>query len=401
LLTRVFKAFRYRDFRLLWFGACTSSIGTWMQKLAQAWLVLQLSNSPFLLGLDAFLGELPIVLFALVGGVVADRRDRRRLLLASQVVQMSCAFVLAVLAGLGVVRVWHILCLSFAAGLGQAFGGPAYQALLPSLVKVEDLSNAIAMNSIQFNLARVIGPVLGGLALTGFGASLCFALNGASFLAVIVALLSLHVVFIPSSTGQSVIASMKQGLQFVQRHPVMPSLVGLAFATTMLGVPLIVFLPVFAKNVFGRGVSAYTLLLAVYGAGAIAGALIVAALGNTHAKGRSALLFLAGLGLATCAFATSRLLPASCVFLFLAGACLVGVLSLVSSLVQEITGDAMRGRVMSVYGVAFRGGMPVGSLVTGTLAPHIGAPVALAMNGALLFALGVYLFVVQRRVAAL
>jgi predicted MFS family arabinose efflux permease len=169
----------------------------------------------------------------------------------------------------------------------------------------------------------------------------------------------------------------------------------------MLGVPLIVFLPVFAKNVFGRGASAYTLLLAVYGAGAIAGALIVAALGNTHAKGRSALLFLAGLGLATCAFATSRLLPASCVFLFLAGACLVGVLSLVSSLVQEITGDAMRGRVMSVYGVAFRGGMPVGSLVTGTLAPHIGAPVALAMNGALLFALGVYLFVVQRRVAAL
>jgi MFS family permease len=401
LLARVFKAFRYRDFRLLWFGACTSSIGTWMQKLAQAWLVLQLSNSPFLLGLDAFLGELPIVLFALVGGVVADRRDRRRLLLASQVVQMSCAFVLAVLAGLGVVRVWHILCLSFAAGLGQAFGGPAYQALLPSLVKVEDLSNAIAMNSIQFNLARVIGPVLGGLALTGFGPSLCFALNGASFLAVIVALLSLHVVFIPSSTGQSVIDSMKQGLQFVQRHPVMPSLVGLAFATTMLGVPLIVFLPVFAKNVFGRGASAYTLLLAVYGAGAIAGALIVAALGNTHAKGRSALLFLAGLGLATCAFATSRLLPASCVFLFLAGACLVGVLSLVSSLVQEITGDAMRGRVMSVYGVAFRGGMPVGSLVTGTLAPHIGAPVALAMNGALLFALGVYLFVVQRRVAAL
>jgi MFS family permease len=401
LLTRVFKAFRYRDFRLLWFGACTSSIGTWMQKLAQAWLVLQLSNSPFLLGLDAFLGELPIVLFALVGGVVADRRDRRRLLLASQVVQMSCALLLSVLAGLGVVRVWHILCLSFVAGLGQAFGGPAYQALLPSLVKVEDLSNAIAMNSIQFNLARVIGPVLGGLALTGFGASLCFALNGASFLAVIVALLSLRVVFIPSNTGQSVLASMKQGLQFVQRHPVMPSLVGLAFATTMLGVPLIVFLPVFAKNVFGRGASAFTLLLAIYGAGAIAGALIVAALGSTHAKGRSALMFLAGLGLATCAFATSRLLPASCVFLFLAGACLVGVLSLVSSLVQEITEDAMRGRVMSVYGVAFRGGMPVGSLVIGSLAPHIGAPVALAVNGALLFALGVYLFVVQRRVAAL
>jgi predicted MFS family arabinose efflux permease len=401
LLARVFRAFQYRDFRLLWFGACTSSIGSWMQKLAQAWLVLQISNSPFLLGLDAFLGELPIVLFALVGGVVADRRDRRGLLLASQVVQMSSALLLALLAGLGVVRVWHILCLSFVAGLGQAFGAPAYQALLPSLVKVEDLSNAIAMNSIQFNLARVIGPVLGGLALTGFGASLCFALNGASFLAVIVALLSLHVVFVPSHTGQSVMDSMKQGLRFVRRHPVLPSLVGLAFATTMLGVPLIVFLPVFAKNVFGRGAGAYTLLLAVYGAGAIAGALVVAALGNTHAKGRSALMFLAGLGLATCAFATCRLLPASCVFLFLAGACLVGVLSLVSSLVQQLVGDAMRGRVMSVYGVAFRGGMPVGSLLGGLLVPHIGAPIALAINGALLFALGIYLFLVQRRVAAL
>lgn len=401
MLARVFRAFQYRDFRLLWFGACTSSIGSWMQKLAQAWLVLQISNSPFLLGLDAFLGELPIVLFALVGGVVADRRDRRGLLLASQVVQMSSALLLALLAGLGVVRVWHILCLSFVAGLGQAFGAPAYQALLPSLVKVEDLSNAIAMNSIQFNLARVIGPVLGGLALTGFGASLCFALNGASFLAVIVALLSLHVVFVPSHTGQSVMDSMKQGLRFVRRHPVLPSLVGLAFATTMLGVPLIVFLPVFAKNVFGRGAGAYTLLLAVYGAGAIAGALVVAALGNTHAKGRSALMFLAGLGLATCAFATCRLLPASCVFLFLAGACLVGVLSLVSSLVQQLVGDAMRGRVMSVYGVAFRGGMPVGSLLGGLLVPHIGAPIALAINGALLFALGIYLFLVQRRVAAL
>jgi len=332
---------------------------------------------------------------------VADRRDRRQLLLGSQLVQMSSALLLALLAGLGAVRVWHILCLSFVAGLGQAVGGPAYQALIPSLVRVEDVSNAIAMNSIQFNLARVIGPVLGGLALTGFGAASCFALNGASFLAVVVALLSLRVAFIPSRTGESVIDSMKQGLKFVHRHPVMPSLVGLAFATTLLGVPLIVFLPVFAKNVFGRGASTYTLLLAIYGAGAIAGALTVAALGNIRTKGRAALMFLAGLGLAMCAFATSRLLAPSCVFLFVAGACLVGVLSLVGSLVQEIADDAMRGCVMSVYGVAFRGGMPVGSLVTGSLAPHVSAPVAPAVNGALLFALGVHLSIVQRRVATL
>ncbi len=385
----------------MWFGACTSSVGTWMQKLAQAWLVLQLSNSAFLLGLDAFLGETPVVLFSLLGGAVADRRDRRHLLLASQVIQMSCAVLLALLFAFRVVRVWHILCLSFLAGLGQAFGGPAYQALLPSLVKMEDLSNAIAMNSIQFNLARVIGPVLGGLALAKLGAAWCFGLNAASFLAVIVALLSVEVTFIPSGTKDSLMASMRQGLKFVRHHPAMPSLVGLAFSMTMLGVPLVVFLPLIAKNVFHQGATTYTLLLSVYGAGSIAGALAVAALGHVKAKGRTALAFLICLGLGMTAFSISRHLWLSCVFLFVAGACLVGVLSLVSSLVQEITDDYMRGRVMSVFNLAFRGGMPIGSLATGALAPYATAPVALAVNGVLLIALGAYLIGVQKRIAAL
>jgi predicted MFS family arabinose efflux permease len=401
LLTRVFKAFQYRDFRLLWIGACTSSVGTWMQKLAQSWLVLQLSNSPFLLGLDAFLGEVPILLFSLIGGVAADRRDRRHLLLASQVVQMSCAFLLMILILTKTVLVWHILCLSFVVGLAQAFGGPAYQALIPSLVKIEDLSNAIAMNSIQFNIARVIGPVLGGLALTNWGAAWCFGLNGLSFVAVIISLLSLKVRYLPEKTKESVLASMKQGLRFVRRQPAMPSLIVLAFAMTMLGVPLIVFLPVFARDVFRAGPSTYTLLLSVYGGGSIAGALGVAFLGNVRGKGRIALGSLICLGVAMAFFSLSSLLPVSCAFLFFAGASLVGVLSLLSSLVQEITGDEMRGRVMSVYNVAFRGGMPVGSLLTGALVPHFTAPVVLAINGVLLSVLGIYYMLVQRRVAAL
>ncbi len=397
----MFTAFRYRDFRLLWLGACTSSIGTWMQKLAQAWLVLQLSNSPFLLGLDAFLGEVPILMFSLVGGVAADRRDRRHLLLASQFVQMSCAFLLAFLISLNVARVWQILCLSFVTGLAQAFGGPAYQALLPSLVSVENVANAIAMNSIQFNLARVIGPVLGGLALTRYGAAWCFALNGISFVAVIVSLLSIRLPHVPFASKESVVESMKTGLRFVRRDKAMPSLVVLAFAMTMLGVPLIVFLPVFARDVFHAGASAYTILLSTYGAGSIIGALIVAALGRARGKGRVALGFLVGLGAAMAAFSGSSRLAVSCVWLFLSGACLVGVLSLVSSLVQEITSDAMRGRVMSVYNVAFRGGMPVGSLVTGALAPRLTAPLVIGANAVLLFALGIYMLAVQRRVAAL
>src|SRR5215470_3888432 len=149
----------------MFIGSCTSSVGTWMQQLAQAWLVLQLSKSPFYLGLDNFLGNIPIVLFSLVGGVIADRRARQQILIASQVVQLTCAFVLAALFATGVVHVWHILILSFMVGTAQSFGGPAYQALVPSLVKSEDLPNAIGLNSIQFNVARVIGPTLGGLAL--------------------------------------------------------------------------------------------------------------------------------------------------------------------------------------------------------------------------------------------
>ncbi|PYT10933.1 MAG: MFS transporter, partial [Acidobacteria bacterium] len=165
MFSGVFKAFQYRDFRLMWMGACTSTIGTWMQTVAQSWLVYTLSQDPFYLGLDAFLGQVPIVLFSLVGGVIADRRSRKSMLLMSQYIQMTCAFTLATLSFFHVVKVWHILCLSFTVGVAQSFGGPAYSALIPTLVGIEDLRNALALNSIQFNLARVIGPVLAGITL--------------------------------------------------------------------------------------------------------------------------------------------------------------------------------------------------------------------------------------------
>src|SRR5215210_4019669 len=180
-LQRTLAAFTYRDFRVLWFGAFTSTVGTWMQKVAQSWLVFELTKSSFYLGLDDFLGQLPILLFTLVGGVIADRHDRRRLLLGSQYIQMATAFTLAALVYFGYVRIWHILGLSFVSGMAQAFGGPAYQSLIPSLVHKKDLPNAIALNSIQFNLARVFGPLLAGAAML-VGAAACFAMNGLSFL---------------------------------------------------------------------------------------------------------------------------------------------------------------------------------------------------------------------------
>src|SRR5271165_1626634 len=259
LLERVFKCFQYRDFRVMWIGACTSSVGTAMQQLAQSWLVLQLSKSAFMLGLDAFLGTIPIVLFSLLGGVFADRTQRQKLLLGSQYVQTFCAFFLTLLVATGVVQFWHILILSFVVGTAQSFGGPAYQALIPSLVKPVDLPNAIALNSIQFNLARVIGPTLGALALA-IGAAWCFALNGISFIAVIITLLIIHPQFVPSKTGGSVLNSMREGFQFIRQQGTMEALIVLAFSMTLLAFPLIVVLPVFARDVYKGDPALYSML---------------------------------------------------------------------------------------------------------------------------------------------
>jgi predicted MFS family arabinose efflux permease len=385
----------------MWIGACTSSVGTWMQQLAQSWLVLQLSGSPVMLGLDAFLGSIPIVLFSLVGGVFADRTERRKLLIGSQAIQLTCAFTLATLFALGVVKVWHILILSFLVGTAQSFGGPAYSALVPTLVKSEDLPNAIALNSIQFNLARVIGPMLGGLALTRLGAAWCFSLNGLSFIAVIISLLIIRSHFTPKKTGESVLASMKQGIHFVRQQPAMEGLIFLAFSMTLLAFPLIVFLPVFAKDVFHGGPNLYTLFLVCSGAGSVCGALIVAGFGKFQHQGRAALLMLVVLGFLITGFSLSRWLVLSCVLVFISGGVLLAVFATISSLVQLITSDQMRGRVMSVYNVAFRGGMPIGSLVVGALIKQFTAPVVLASNGVLLVALALYFLVVQRKVASI
>jgi MFS family permease len=401
VLRRVFKAFQYRDYRLLWFGSCLSSIGTFMQIVAQQWLILDLTNSARMLGLDAFLGTIPIVLFSLIGGVVADRMDRRRLLLLSQYVQLFSAFLLAVLIQTHVVRIWQILMLSFVSGTAQSFGGPAYSALVPSLVEPEDLPNAIALQSIQFNLARVIGPVLGGIAFTKLGYVWCFSLNGLSFLAPITALLMMRISFIPAKAADSVLTSMKQGFGFIRSRSGMVALIVLGFLMTGLGIPLLTFLPVLVKDVFGNDPFTFTSMLSVAGAGAVVGALTVATLGNIQKKGRVALLMVIVMGLAITGFALSKNLLLSYILLFISGITLTAAFTMNLSLVQLITGNEMRGRVMSVYNVSFRGGMPLGNLTTGYLVPLFTAPVVLGVNGTLLVILGLYFLFVQRRVAEL
>lgn len=400
MIRRIFTAFEYRDFRLMWAGACTSSIGTWMQKLAQSWLVLQLSGSAFMLGLDAFLGEIPIFLLALVAGVAADRFDRRRLLIISQVIQMTCAFTLAWLFAMGTVQVWHILTLSFVVGVAQAFGAPAYQSLLPSLVPREHLPNAIAMNSIQFNLARVVGPALGGFALAKFGAAWCFGLNGLSYIAVIVSLMMITTMFVPSPGKEGVLESMRQGLRFIGRQAGVKTLIAVSFASTSLGVSIVTFLPVFAKDVYGGDEATYTLLLTVEAAGAISGALLVAFRGKTAHLWRDAMISLAALGACMSAFALMPSMLIGLVFLFFGGMALITCFAMMSSLIQFMATDEMRGRVMSIYNIAFRGGMPIGSLITGRLVEDFAARPVIAGEGAILVFIGLALLASNRRMLA-
>ena len=377
----------------MWFGACASTIGTFVQQFAQSWLVYDLTKDPFYLGLDLFLGQLPIMLFSLFGGVFADRLDRRKMLLTSQYIQMFCAFTLSILFAEHLVKVWMILTLSFIVGIGQSFGGPAYSALLPTLVEKEDLSNAIAMNSIQFNLARIVGPSLGGLAYTLLGATWCFALNGVSYLAVIASLFMIHVKFVPAKTQESVLASMKQGIQFIRQREGMTALVILAFCTTLFGFSLNGFLPVFVKTIFHRGPETYTLLLVCSGAGSITGALTVAASERMKGKSRSTLLILVVLGLTIAGFAMSRWLPLSCVLMFAAGVAIMASASFMLSLAQLMATNAMRGRVMSVYNLAFRAGIPLGALALGKLIPTFGVTKSLAGAGLALVGVAAWFWV--------
>jgi predicted MFS family arabinose efflux permease len=385
----------------MWFGACASSIGTWMQIVAQGWLIYRLSHSAFLLALDQFLAGIPIFLFSLIGGVIADRVERRKILLGSQYVQMATAATLTVLVSTGLVHVWHILCLSFISGFAQAFGGPAYQALIPTLVEKEDMPNAIALNSIQFNVAVMVGPALAGQALAKLGEKWCFGLNALSFLAPIISLSIITTRFLPVKTAETMLNSLKQGIQFARKQNSMEALIVLAFCMTALAMPMRTYIPVFVKDIFHRGPETYGNLLSLMGLGSIFGSLAIASAGNMRRKGIVALGALLLLGAGISAFAFSKSVPFSSVILVLVGAAMMAVFATVNSLVQLITTNEMRGRVMSVYNFAFRGGMPMGNLLSGWLVPMFTAPVVLGVNGLLLVLLAIYFLLVQRRLAAL
>jgi MFS family permease len=394
-LARVFHAFTYRDFRLLWFGAFTSSSGTWLQETALNWILKKLTNDPSYLGYNAFLATSPILIFTLIGGVLADRIDRRRILITSQWLQLSFALTLASLAFFEVpsmALVWSALSLSFLTGCVQAFGGPAYQSLVPMLVDKKDLPNAIALNSIQFQLARVVGASVGSFPFAVFSdqmiaAAVSFGLNGLSFIVVIFALMSLSVRHIPRVVTGGMRSQLREGLSFVWRQEALRSLTLLAFASTFLGMQLMTFLPVFADDIFRIGAKGYFWLVAISGAGAVTGALITAGLGNVTNKGRKALVMQICFGAMIIAFSlTPSPMPAYFI-IFLASVFMMILFAMIMSLVQLIVSDDMRGRVMSIYMVAFRGGMPLGALITGLLSKGFPLPRVIIIEGVLLITL--------------
>ncbi len=391
-LARVFRAFSYRQFRLMWFGAFTSSAGTHLQEAALTWIIYQLTNKPSYTGILSFAATAPILIFTLFAGVLADRIDRRRILLASQWTQLACALTLALLTYLKtppMTLVWSAIALAFIAGCAQAFGGPAYQALVPTLVEKKDLPNAIALNSIQFHLARVIGPAISTIPFLLLSdqllaASVGFGFNGLSFLAVIFSLMTLKVAYIPQGKGDGMRIEMLEGLKFVWHQEALRSLTVLSFGATALGMQAMVFSAILARDVFHAGQGGNAQLIAISGTGSVLGALIVAGLSNVKRRGRLALYMQIAFGATILTFTLAKSAWIAYSLIFLASIFMMFVFSMIASLVQLIVSDEMRGRVMSIYMLSFRGGAPLGALATGFLADHYPLPKILMVEGALL-----------------
>jgi predicted MFS family arabinose efflux permease len=371
--------FAFRSFRLLWTGAFLSSIGTWVQDTAMNWYIHTRLGNPVYLGLRTFAAEAPLMAFMLVGGVAADRMSRRGILVTSQVFQMSMAVALAVFYALDLLGIGAILVIAFLTGLAQSQSAPTYQAVLPTLVSRERIPNAVALNSLQFNLSRAIGPAVAGLLLAGAGTGVCFVANALSFLAVIFALARIDLPPVAATPQETLGASLKAGLRHVASSPTLSVLTLLGALGSFLAFPLITYLPVIAGDVLRTGARGYSLLLTSLGLGAIVGAVATAQRGHVPRRGRLLLTSFVGYGGAALVASLSRWQSVSMVFLFVAGLCLTTAFSTVNSLVQENAPDEMRGRVVSIFGLAFRGGNPLGSLVAGALVKGLGAPLVLSV----------------------
>ncbi len=381
--SRAFSALGIARYRWIWIGSFISNIGTWVQKVAQPWLILQLSASPFLLGLDGFLQDIPLLLFLLVGGVVVDQFDKRKILMLSQVVQFSAAALISVLIVLGEIRVPVILALSFVVGCMQAFSTPAYLSFIPELVGRAHLANAVALNSMQFNLSRLLGPVIGGVLLASLGVAWCFGLNALSFVAMFMVLL-----FAPSSppanatiSANSLMAQIREGFEAVFSRRNLVAIITIVFGISFFGAPLVAFIAVLAKDALNVGAQGFSFAMASFGLGAVLGAILVSSLQPQWIRPKTVIATASSLALLISLVALSPFYVLSLSLLFLSGFAFVSSNVIGNTILQTSVSDTLRGRAMSIYALAFRGGAPIGSLITGVVVEHFGVQIALAING--------------------
>lgn len=380
-----FDALGVRDFRLLWSGSLVSNVGTWMQMIGQGWLVLSLTNSPFWLGMVAFASAVPSILFSLPAGVLADRVDRRRLLLVTQSTAAVLALLLAVLTSTGVIRVWQIMLIAFCSSLTMAIDNPARQAMVPDMVGRERLMNAVGLNSAAWNGASVFGPSIAGVAIGFVGVAGCFYLNAASFLGTILAVWLLRT----RSTGASnhrtgMLDSLAELRRYVRRDHLILALLAMVALPTLFGRPYQQLMPVFARDIFGGGPRLYGLLMSASGVGALIGALCTASFGRLGHKGRILLAATITFGLTLIVFSIARSLVIILPTLVIAGGCATLYMGAVNTLLQTGVPAELRGRIMSVYSLIMGGLMPLGGMLAGSAASLTGsAPLVVALGGAI------------------
>lgn len=374
-------AFEHRNFRLLWAGAFLSSVGTWIQDVALSWVIHTEFKNPAYLGWRQFAAEAPLVIFMLVGGASADRFDRKTILLASQWIQMVFAIVLAILYGTGRLSIVAVLIIGALTGLAQSQSAPTYQAFLTSIVPRDVIPRAVAMNSIQFNLSRSIGPAIAAKCLVIAGASWCFALNAVSFVAIVIALFMIRIpVETVAKPKESVTRSIKDGFAFAWGSPEISIMVLLAAALSFFVFPLTAFLPVVADDILKSGASGYSTLLTAMGLGAIVGALGTAHRGRFDGRGKFVLIcWISGAALGAAAVLCGRQWLATAM-LFFFGILQVSGSSTLNGLVQEAAPEEMRGRIVALYGLAFRGGSPLGALCLGYAVTWVGPGAALSCS---------------------
>jgi MFS family permease len=374
---------QHRNYRLFFFGQLVSLIGTWMQSVAQSWLVYRLTGSAVLLGTVGFASQIPVFLLSPLGGVMADRRDRRRVLLATQAVSMLLALTLALLTLSGRIQVWQVLVLAALLGVANGFDIPARQAFVVELVGRQDLVNAIALNSSMFNGARIVGPALAGVVVAAVGEGWCFFANGVSYVAVLASLAALRLPArpVPAATRASPVAQILEGWRFVARTAPIRALLLLLGLVSLTGMPYAVLMPVMAEDVLHAGASGLGLLMGASGTGALAGALVLARRTSLAGLGTWVASAALAFGVALIAFSLSRHFWLSVALLLPVGFAMLLQMSSSNTLIQSMVPDELRGRVMSAYSMMFMGMAPLGALLAGTLAETVGAPATIAIGG--------------------